>query len=147
MGIFKRNRRAITGFSAVLLFVFFFVIFFRLNFTTVVVSGDSMLPTLKSGKKVLVSHAYWLVGPIGHGDLVVLRSELHGEYIIKRVYKLAGETVDSYNVPTSWLLTMGPLKVPEASIYVLGDNRAISEDSRTFGPVAVNRVIGKVVAY
>lgn len=143
----KGKKRAITGFLAALLFVLAFVVFFRMNFTTVEVSGDSMLPTLKSGKRVLVSNAYWLVGKIARGNIVVIRNEENNEYIIKRVFRLAGENVDSYNAPNSWRLESGPYTVPPDSIYVLGDNRAVSEDSRKFGAVEASKVIGKVVAY
>jgi signal peptidase I len=136
-----------TGFGVVLLFVLAFVLFFHSAFTTVVVNGKSMLPTLKDGKKVLVSNAYWLVGSIRHGDIVVIRAEDSGEYIIKRVYKLQGEQVDVMNMPSNWKLVQGPYTVPEGTMYVLGDNREVSEDSRRFGPVEVSAVIGKVVAY
>lgn len=143
----RSKRKAFTGFGAVLLFVLAFVIFFRMNFRTVVVSGSSMLPTLKNGNKVLVSKAYWLIGQLTDGNIVVIRGDQPGEYIIKRIYRLAGETVDSYNIPDSWSLLNGVYKVPEGNIYVIGDNRGISEDSRRFGPVDLTRVLGKVVAY
>ena len=106
-----------------------------------------MLPTLKNKQKVLVSTAYWLVGPIQDRDIVVISQDTPGEYIIKRVFKKAGETVDFLNAPTDWLMKNGEFKVPEGNVYVLGDNRAISEDSRKFGPVETNKIIGKVVAY
>lgn len=141
------KRRAFTGFGAVLLFVLAFVLFFHFNFTTVVVSGQSMLPTLTSGKKVLVGKAYWLVGAVHDGNIVVLKGTTPGEYIIKRVYKMGGEVVDTFNAPGSFSLLDGQYKVPEGMIYVLGDNRSISEDSRRFGPVPVRNIIGKVVAY
>src|ERR1044071_6234438 len=103
----KQRRRAITGFGAVLLCVLAFVLFFHFNFTSVVVSGPSMLPTLQSGKKVLVSRAYWLVGAIQDRDIVVIKSEPPDGYIIKRVYKMGGEAVDTFNAPNNWRLTSG----------------------------------------
>lgn len=146
----KTKRRAFTGFGAVLLFVLGFVLFFRFNFTTVVVSGQSMLPTFKNGEKVLVSRAYWLVGPIRDSDIVVIKDgDKPGDYIIKRVYKMAGEGVDTFNAPQNpiWTIEQGEYRVPEGKVYVLGDNRAISEDSRRIGPVEMSAIIGKVVAY
>jgi signal peptidase I len=147
----RTARRAFTGFGAVLLFVLAFVVFFRFNFTSVVVAGQSMLPTLKNGKKVLVSKAYWLVGGIQDGSIVVIQQgDKPSDYIIKRVYKMAGESVDSFNFPRDVLLseTGGEgYKVPENHVFVIGDNRGISEDSRVFGPVEMDKIIGKVVAY
>lgn len=105
-----------------------------------------MEPTFNTGDHVLVSKAYWLVGDIKHNDIVVLHSkEKNGEYLIKRVYKTGGETVDFYNMPANWSITNGEFVVPDRQFYVLGDNRPVSEDSRTFGPVELKEVIGKVI--
>ena len=142
------TKRAFTGFGASLLLVLAFVLFFHFNFTTVIVSGPSMSPTLKNGKKVLVSKAYWLVGPIEDGDIVVIKQHDGPDgFIIKRVYKMAGETVDTLNAPVSRKLTDGPYLVAEGDAYVLGDNRSVSEDSRKFGAVSISGILGKVVAY
>lgn len=104
-----------------------------------------MVPTLRNGDRVVASSAYWLVGPIRQGDIVVIRGALRGEYMIKRVHRLAGQVVDWQNVPDSWLLTRGEYRVPSGCIYVLGDNSEISEDSRKYGPIPMDRVLGKVV--
>jgi signal peptidase I len=142
----KQNRkRAITGFGVLLLCLLGFAIYFHLTFTTVVVSGESMLPTLKSGQRVLTSKAYWLVGPIKEKDVVVIRDDGPTGYIIKRVYKMAGQVVDWALVPDSFDFRSGEYHVPEGTVYVLGDNRQVSEDSRRFGPVPVESIIGKVV--
>jgi len=122
-----------------------FAIYFHLTFTTVVVSGESMLPTLTNGQRVLTSRAYWLVGPIRDKDVVVIKDDGPTGYIIKRVYKMAGEIVDWYNVPDNVDFRDGEYKVPLGHVYVLGDNREVSEDSRRFGPVKVDDIIGKVV--
>lgn len=141
------TKRAFTGFGVAMLGVLGFAIFFVRNFTTVVVSGPSMLPTLRSGDRVLASKAYWLVGGIRRKDIVVVKDDNSTGYIIKRVVFLPGETVDFYNAPKTWRLKDGPFVVPADSYYVLGDNREVSEDSRVFGPVDKNRIIGKVVVW
>jgi signal peptidase I len=141
------RKRAITGFGIVLLFVFGFTIFFYLNFNTVIVSGSSMLPTYKNGRRLLASRAYWLVGPIRDKDIVVIKGDGPSDYIIKRVYKMGGEVVDFANVPEQWTIAMGEFVVPTGNVYVLGDNREVSEDSRKFGPVPVDRILGKIVSY
>ena len=143
----KRRKRKVlfTGFGVFLLFVLAFVIVFYANFTTVQVAGDSMEPTLNSGQRVLTTRAYWLVGDIRRNDVVVMKMPGTGTPIIKRVYAMPGEVVDFYNVPDEWDLSRGEYRVPERTIYVLGDNRPASDDSRSFGPVAFNDVIGKVI--
>ena len=103
-----------------------------------------MLPTFKNGAHLLTSSAYWLVGPIQKGDIVVLIDD-SGTAIIKRVYGMEGDKVDWLNVPEDYNLSSGEYVVPDQTLYVLGDNREVSEDSRRFGPVPYDRIIGKVV--
>lgn len=120
-------------------------IFFYLNFTTVVVSGVSMEPTFHDKQRLLASKAYWLVGSLKEKDVVVVKQDEENDYIIKRIYKLPGEVVDWANVPGSYRLEKGEYRVPEGHVYVLGDNREVSEDSRKFGPVPIDHIIGKIV--
>jgi signal peptidase I len=138
------DKQRITSFGILLLPVLGIVLLMYLNFTTVVVSGDSMEPTFTSSERVLVSKAYWLVGPIKKKDVVVLRTD-DGTTMIKRVLGMPGDTIDFFNVPDDWRLDQGAYQVPQDSVYVVGDNREVSEDSRRFGPVKLSNVIGKVV--
>lgn len=142
----KKRTTAITGFGATMLIILTMTVIFYFNFKTVVVSGDSMLPTFKDRQRVLASKAYWLVGPLRNRDVVVVHDkDASTGYIIKRIYKMAGEVVDWENVPESWTLANGEYKVPEGKVFILGDNREVSEDSRKFGAVPLSDVIGKVV--
>ena len=134
-----------TGFGVFLLFVLAFVIFFFLSFETVEVKGQSMEPTFHTGQRLLITRLYWLVGPIKKNDVVVVHHPGTGEVIIKRVYAVAGDVVDFYNVPESWNLGKGEYKVPADSYYILGDNRPVSDDSRLFGPIKSSAILGKVV--
>lgn len=143
----SNKRRAFTGFGAVLLFALGFAIFFKTYFQTIQVSGESMEPTLRNGQRVLVSHAYNLVGEIRKNDIVVLKGKNPGEFLIKRVHAMGGELVDWLNVPSNWPIDGGKFRVPEGEIYVVGDNYLVSEDSRRYGPFPMSDVIGKVVVF
>ena len=143
----KGKKRVITGFGVVMLVVLAFAVFAFLNFKMVVVSGTSMFPTFKSGRRVLVSKAYWLVGALSHKDIVVVTDNNPDGYMIKRIYKMAGEKVDYYNWPKSHRFSDGEYVVPEGQIFLLGDNRRNSEDSRSIGAVGINQVLGKVLVW
>lgn len=123
----------------VLLMIFgLLAVIFVLNFQVAVVSGKSMEPTYHDRERLLITTAYWLFGPIQAGDIVVIRRE--GDLLIKRVAALPGEPIPDAG---GFYAPYEQAVVPEKYIYVLGDNREHSEDSRSFGPVPIDQVIGK----
>ncbi len=139
------KKRWFTGFGVFLLFILAFSLVFRSSFQTVQVTGNSMFNTFKDKQRLLCSSAYWLVGKIRPNDVVVFKLKPDGEHIIKRVYKIEGDEVDWLNVPEGWDIAKGAYKVPPGGLYVLGDNRAESEDSRAFGPIKMDQIVGKVI--
>lgn len=144
----RKQKVAITGFGAVLIAIFGLVLFFKTNFEYVIVSGNSMEPTFNNKDRILTSRAYWLVGSIKKGDVVVTHNPESDDpraYLIKRVHAMEGESVDFLNVPESHRLADGEFVVPKDMVYVIGDNRAVSEDSRKFGPVDRKDILGKYV--
>lgn len=139
------RKRGITGLGVALLFVLAFAIFFHLNFKRVIVEGPSMEPTLHHKSWVMVTKAYWLVGALGKKDIVLLTDTGPTGYMIKRIYATAGDHVDRANWPLKHDITQGDYIVPPGHIFVVGDNRLQSQDSRDFGPVPLSNVLGKVV--
>ena len=141
----RRRTLILTGFSGFLLFTLGFVVFFFMNFKTIEVRGDSMSPVLYPGQRLLMTKAYWLVGDLKVGDIVVLYNEAEDEVIIKWLYRLGNGEVDLYNAPKNYDLRNGAYIVQEGYIYVLGENWEVSLDSRTYGEFPVEAVMGKVV--
>jgi signal peptidase I len=135
----KRQHRALLAFLVILLAI---TIFTYLNFRTVVVRGHSMEGSFHDGQRVLMTRAYWLFGQPEVGDVVVLRDSdsRDARLIVKRVAGVAGDVIPPDLTPDHT-----PLVVPARGIFVMGDNMAVSEDSRRFGPVPDRRVVGKVV--
>ena len=126
-----------------------------------VVVGDSMEWSLSRNRRILVSKLFYRFNKPSRGNIVLVRDpEEPTRELIKRVVGLPGETIDiksgevfidgcsldepyilqldyGLNVPAkSWLLT-------EDEYLVLGDNRDQSRDSRTFGPVSCELIVGK----
>ncbi|MGV9255371.1 signal peptidase I [Streptomyces sp. NPDC003697] len=123
------------------------------------VESTSMEPTLQVGDHLLVDErAYWRAAP-RRGDLVVF--DQSGSRLVKRVAAVAGDTVgiedgvltvDGRPVTEPSIdrraldgLYYGPAHVPDGTVFVLGDNRRHSVDSRQFGPVPVGQVRGRVL--
>jgi signal peptidase I len=125
------------------------------------VSGLSMEPHIQSGEFVLINtFAYRLRRP-KRGDIVAFRHEGDDrEVFIKRVVGVPGDRIriDRGRVYTGGApldepyvkepddRSFGEVVVPANSVYVLGDNRANSEDSRFFGAVGDDRLIGRAIA-
>ena len=149
-------RRQILFVCLFLVVVVFYVTLFR----QIVVSGDSMESTYHSGQTLLALRRHAFSPPLRRGDVIVLKKDR--DTIIKRVAYLSGDTVTNEAVinptftahlddyyeqqPAAEPNGLPRLIVPAGYIVVLGDNRAISYDSRSFGPVSLRDVLGRVFA-
>jgi signal peptidase I len=122
-----------------------------------VVPSQSMAPTLQPGDKFLINLRAYRHRLPQRGDIVVFRDPA-GEYLVKRVIALPGETVvlaggqlyvNGQPLYEPYLaeppMVESPLGgvVPEGHVFVLGDNRNFSEDSRDLGPVPIERIMGR----
>lgn len=138
------------------------VLFFLINTVTarIRVDGRSMEPSFHHGDYVLVYRLAYNLGEISRGDVVVFPSPLDPEIdFIKRIIALPGDTVEILNglvyingIPLEEDYIMGPPKrnvsltnVPEGMVYVIGDNRNDSSDSRSWGSISVEDIIGKAI--
>lgn len=143
------------------------VLIFTFVVRIVRVSGESMRETLQD-QDMLVVLNNWLCGTYEQGDIVILQRDdfYGGEPIVKRVIATEGQTVDidfdagvvyvdgtaleePYTREPTWTQegTEFPLTVPEGCIFVMGDNRNDSDDSRdsALGPVDTRCVLGRAL--
>ncbi|GKV55611.1 signal peptidase I [Sporosarcina sp. NCCP-2222] len=138
-------------------------------FTPIVVDGISMMPTLEDGDRMIVNKIGYTIGTPNRFDIVVFHAPEQKDYI-KRVIGLPGDTVEyrddvlyvngqAYDEPYldeyKKTVTDGPLTedftleekidrktVPEGYVFVMGDNRRKSKDSRHIGAVPIDEIIG-----
>ncbi|MBI1334410.1 MAG: signal peptidase I [Armatimonadetes bacterium] len=142
-----KPKTKVRGFTIFLIVVLMVSIVFFTSFKTAEVRGESMLPTLQNGQKVLTCHAYWLVGQIKVNDIIVLKEEKSNDYFIKRVLGLPGDAIPWSMAPRDWPLEKGNYIVPPGRIYVVGDNINHSDDSRKFGAFLQSNILGKVITW
>lgn len=127
------------------------------------IPSASMEPTLHPQDRVLVNKLSYELHDVNRGDLIVFGhpEEVSGEDtqdLIKRVIGLPGETVElrensvlidgqpldePYLPEGTTFSDFGPVQVPEGHVFVLGDNRAASRDSRVFDSVPIDDIVGR----
>lgn len=156
-GIYDALQAAV---SALVVCVLLFTFFVRL----VDVDGSSMHPTLEDGDRMAVSDLFYAPA---EGDIVVIRTAAFGGApLVKRVIATGGQTVDiDFDTGVVWvdgraldepyvaeptrerLDFTGPVTVPADCVFVMGDNRNASNDSRDarVGCVDEREIIGRVL--
>lgn len=127
--------------------------------STSVVDGDSMYPVLEDGERVLFNKIIYNLSEPARGDIVIIQ-HLDKNYV-KRIIGLPNETIEmrghtlyidgeaqstSFIRPSDERLTgdFGPIAIPENKYFVMGDNRAISYDSRhELGFIDRTEIVGR----
>lgn len=131
------------------------------------IPSGSMEETIQTGDMVFAEKVSYYFRDVEQGDIVTFRDPLTpGRELIKRVIAVGGQTVDindedglvyvdgvaldepytnglpSYTLPNSVANVTFPYTVPEGELWVMGDNRTNSQDSRYFGSIEESSVTG-----
>ncbi|MBA4535710.1 signal peptidase I [Bacillus aquiflavi] len=157
--------------KAILIGIIIFVLIRTFLFTNYIVNGESMMPTLEEGNKLIVNKISTQIGKLNRFDVIVFHATEEEDYV-KRIIGLPGDSVEyrndqlyingkKYDEPyldhykrenQEGYLTenfflkeiTGKNTVPGDMLFVLGDNRKGSWDSRDFGFIKIDQVVGKV---
>lgn len=168
----RKEKNELWEWTKALVIAFALAAFIRyVLFTPIVVDGESMMPTLQSGDRMVVNKVSYKVANIDHNDIIVFHSPEEKDYI-KRVIGLPGDTIEYKNdvlyrndkqIEEPYLAKFkaelqdgGTLTedfklidytkkdiIPKGYVFVMGDNRRNSKDSRHIGLVPENKILGK----
>ena len=167
----RKEKNELWEWIKALLIAFAIAAFIRyFLFTPIVVDGDSMMPTLENGDRMIVNKIGYTIGNPDRFDIVVFHAP-EGKDYIKRVIGLPGDHVeyiddqlyingepidepylDQYKAEITEGNLTGDFKlqdinpsldvIPEGHVFVMGDNRRFSKDSRHIGVVDIDEIIG-----
>lgn len=162
----KNSKRNLRDVGIILVIAVVFGILIRsFVFQSFYIPSGSMIPTLKIGNRVLVNKLAYDFHPVHRGDIIVFRTPPDDRSnpaikdLVKRVVGLPGDVVSSKDgklyingkplsepyLPPGMVTNGVPTtKIPPGELWVMGDNRTDSEDSRYFGPISEKLIVGRV---
>lgn len=128
-----------------------------------VIPSGSMIPTIELQDRVIANKFIYRFTDPKRGDIVVLDDPTGSvNTLIKRVIAVGGETVDliggqvvvdgvvldepyTHGLPSEPMIQEMPYTVPEGHVWLMGDNRTNSADSRVFGSVPLSEIKGRAI--
>lgn len=150
---------------SILIAVLVAVIFHTYVFARANVDGPSMQPTLHTNDELFIEKISTELGIIKRGEIVIFKNkETNGDYYVKRVIGVEGDEIEikdghvflngqllketylAPNTVTEPITAQTKYIIPKGYVFVLGDNRANSTDSRILGPINIKDIEGHVVA-
>lgn len=142
-----------------------YIVIYLFLFFPSAVHGASMEPTFHTGDRIIINRIEYKINDFKRGDIVVLQSPKNPDIdYVKRAIGLSEEIIlfkdgkvyingklldESYIHSETNLWDNGfvknniPITIPKGYIFVMGDNRNRSSDSREFGPIPISSIVGK----
>jgi signal peptidase I len=135
-----------------------FALYTTFGLKLIPVSGSSMNPTIAEGEFILVDLLSYHWFAIQSGEIILFTNE-HNQYIVKRVIQdstspviITAEGVmltpqhQLLSLDPSVLITLKNREILDPNwLFVAGDNRLASKDSRNYGPIHRNQVVGRIL--
>lgn len=149
----NKKKIKIIVLSIIFLVVLGFIAYFSFNFKFCLVSGNSMNPTLNNHSLILLKKQN-KKSIYENGDIVVCK--VNDELVVKRIVASEGDTI-SYITNQMYIndvyygdvnsFGMSPTTLSENEFAIIGDNYNNSTDSRYYGYILKENIIGEVVSY
>ncbi|MFA7468660.1 MAG: signal peptidase I [Desulfotomaculaceae bacterium] len=131
-------------------------------FQPFIIPSESMYPTLQISDRIMVNKLSYHLGDPGRGDVIVFKYPMDpSRDFVKRLIAVGGETIEVRDnviyingnavseeyLPPDLIMNgdFGPVEVPPGTYFMMGDNRNSSEDSRSWGMLPEENIIGKAV--
>jgi signal peptidase I len=153
----KRSSSAFDWIKAVVIALLLAIVIRGFFFEPTYVQGPSMLNTMKTGDKVLINKFIYRLKNPERSEIIVFHTTSDKD-LIKRVIGLPGDTIqvkqnkvyingklspEQYLASFVQTSTFPLTKVPSNHLFVMGDNRQDSFDSREFGTIPIDQVVGR----
>jgi signal peptidase I len=162
-GSHRTARIAAEWIGLILLALLIAILIKAFLFQAFYIPSESMTPTLKVNDRVLVNKLSYRLHPVHRGDIIVFKAPPHTDPgindLVKRVIGLPGETVSARRghiyidgrqlrepyLPAGTITSdFAPVTLANNSYWVMGDNRGNSKDSRVFGAIPKDHIVGRV---
>lgn len=158
----KKGKSALMEiFESIAIAVLLAVVIRMFVFQPFYIPSESMVPTLQVGDRIIVSKFTYRFSEPKRGDIMVFKFPLDpSRDFVKRTIGIGGETLEISNnhlyingqpVVENYLpvdlqfADFDPVNVPPGSYFMMGDNRNNSDDSRVWGPLPEENIVGKAV--
>lgn len=154
----EKKKLAMKDLIEIILIFLIMYLVFQFILMSVRVSGPSMYPTYVDGERGIMIRTNPLNNP-KHGDVVVIDgTAAYGQdegFVVKRVIAMGNDTfeikentiyvngkkiVDKHRNPDTFMEDYPKITLKEDEVFVLGDNRNVSKDSRKVGPIKINDI-------
>jgi len=156
------RKEAMEWMISILIAIAVVIVVNTFGFQLIRVDGTSMTPTLMDNERMFVLPMAYKINLPKHGDVVITHYPERKDNFVKRVVGLPGDVIEVHDghlfrngaeleesyIPDGTDGNFGPVTVPEGQVFVMGDNRNDSADSREswVGPLNQNMLRGKVIS-
>lgn len=161
LNIINKKKQLLELFKTIILSIIIAFIITRFV-RPIVIQGNSMVPTFFHGERYFVNKVAYINSSPKRNDIIVFKIPHEEIFLIKRVVAVEGDTIsikdnelyvngekvnEPYIKETMITPDIKEMQLHKDEVFVLGDNRNNSNDSRNFGPIKKGMILGKLITF